>query len=107
MKKVLMACAAAMAITATPVLAEDAAGDWAGVLMGKLHLIVHITKGADGSLSGVLESVDQGDVKLPLDAVEATPDHLKLTLKAIGGGYDGAWDDTKKQWSGAWSQGGG
>lgn len=107
MKKLLTTAAAILALSAAmSARAEDAAGDWAGVLMGQLHLIVHIAKAPDGKLSGVLESVDQGDVKIPIDAIDATPDHLKFSIAAIGGGYDAKWDETGKQWLGTWTQGG-
>lgn len=105
MKKFLCLTAAALALTSAPALAEDAAGDWAGVIAGQLHVIIHLTRGADGKLGGVLESVDQGDVKIPLGTVDATADHLKFTLPAVNGSYDGTWDDAKKQWSGTWTQG--
>ena len=106
MKKLMTTAAAIMALgAAMSARAEDAAGDWAGVLMGRLHIVVHIAKAPDGRLSGVLESVDQGDAKMPLDTIEATPDHLKFSIIAIGGAYDGSWDDGKKQWTGTWTQG--
>jgi len=107
MKKLLTTAAAVLALsTALSVHAEDAAGDWAGVLMGQLHLIVHITKGPDGKLTGIVESVDQGDARIPIDTIDATPDHLKFSIAAIGGSYDATWDEPKKQWAGTWTQGG-
>jgi len=107
MKKLLSTAATILALSvATSARAEDAAGDWAGVLMGQLHLIVHITKAPDGKLSGIMESVDQGDVKIPIDTVEATPDHLKFNIAAIMGTYDGKWDEAGRQWAGTWTQGG-
>ncbi len=84
--------------------AEDATGDWAGVLLGQLHLVVHLAKGNDGKLTGTLESLDQGDAKIPVGEVDATADHLKFTVPAVHGSYDGTWDDAKKQWTGAWTQ---
>ncbi len=107
MKTLLSLTAAALALVSTPVWAEDAAGDWAGLLAGRLHVIVHLTKGADGTLGGVMESIDQGDVKIPIGTVDAAADHLKFTVPAVNGGYDGTWDATKQQWTGIWSQGGG
>lgn len=107
MKKLLSTAAAVLALSsALSARAEDAAGDWAGVLMGQLHLIVHIAKAPDGKLSGIVESVNQGDVKIPIDTLEATPDHLKFTVAAIAGAYDGKWDEGGKQWAGTWTQGG-
>lgn len=90
---------------ATPVLAEEAAGDWAGVIAGQLHVIVHLTKAADGHYDGVLQSVDQGNVKIPIDGVTATPDSLTFTVGKVKGKYEGKWDETQKAWVGTWTQG--
>ncbi len=108
MKKLLSTAGAILLLCAAmPARAEDAAGDWAGVLGGQLHLIVHIQKAPDGKLSGIVESVDQGDAKIPIDAIDATPDRLKFTVAAIAGAYDARWDDAGKRWAGTWTQGGG
>jgi len=105
MKKLLWTVAALAVLSGTAARAEDAAGDWAGAIMGQLHLIVHLTRGADGKLTGMMESLDQGDAKIPLGDVEATPDHLKFGVPAVKGSYDATWDDAKKQWTGTWTQG--
>ena len=92
---------------ATPVVAEEASGDWGGVLAGMLHVIVHITKDASGNYAATLESPDQGKEVIPVDQVIATPDHLSFLVPAIKGGYDGRWDNSQKAWVGTWSQGAG
>jgi len=105
MKRLLWAIAATAMMAGGAARAEDAAGDWAGVLLGQLHLVVHLTRGSDDKLTGMMESLDQGDAKIAIGTVDATPDHLKFTVPAVNGSYDGAWDDTKKQWTGTWTQG--
>jgi len=105
MKKLMFAAAALALLAGGAARAEDAAGDWAGVIAGQLHVVIHLAKGADGKLGGVMESVDQGDVKIPIGTVDATPNHLKFTVPQVNGSYDGAWDDAKTQWTGTWSQG--
>ena len=35
-------------LAAGSAFAEEAAGDWSGLLAGQLHVIVHVTKDADG-----------------------------------------------------------
>jgi len=104
-KKLLVTTAALALLTAGAAHAEDAAGDWAGALLGQLHVIIHLTRGADGKLGGMMESIDQGDAKIPIGEVDATPDHLKFTVPAVKGSYDATWDGAKKQWTGTWSQG--
>ena len=105
MKKLLGTAAAIALIASGTAHAEDAAGDWAGVLLGQLHLVVHLTRGGDDRLTGVMESLDQGDAKIPIGTVDATADHLKFTVPAVKGAYDGTWDSAKAQWTGTWTQG--
>ena len=105
MKKLMFAAAALALLAGGAARAEDAAGDWAGVLMGQLHVIIHLEKGSDGKWSGTLQSPDQGPTKIPVGEVDATPDHLKFTVPAIHGAYDGTWDAAKQEWTGTWSQG--
>ncbi len=105
MKKSLALISAALALVfAAPALAEDAAGDWGGLLMGQLHVIVHIKKDS-GQYSATLESPDQGKFVLPADTVTTTPDHLAFAIAKINGSYDGKWDDAQKAWVGTWTQG--
>lgn len=40
--------AAFFILTASRALAQEVAGDWGGLLAGQLHIIVHLTKNADG-----------------------------------------------------------
>ena len=105
MKTLLCTAAAIALLTATAAHAEDAAGDWAGVIMGQLHVVAHIKRGADGTLGGTLESVDQNDAMIPIGSVDATPDHLHFTVPSVGGSYDGAWTEATKEWTGTWTQG--
>jgi pimeloyl-ACP methyl ester carboxylesterase len=105
MKKRFWTAAALALIASGTAHAEDAAGDWAGVLLGQLHLVVHLTRGADGRLTGMMESLDQGDAKIPIGTVDATADRLKFTVPAVKGAYDGSWDGAKAQWTGTWTQG--
>lgn len=66
---------------------------------------MHLTRGGDGKLTGLLESLDQGDAKIPLGAVDASPDHLKFTVPPVNGSYEATWNDAKAQWTGVWRQG--
>jgi pimeloyl-ACP methyl ester carboxylesterase len=93
------------ALAASPTFAQEAVGDWTGLLAGQLHIIVHITKSADGHYGGSLESPDQGAFVLPAENVEATPTHLGFSIPKLGGSYDGTWDASTKSWTGTWKQG--
>jgi pimeloyl-ACP methyl ester carboxylesterase len=91
-------------LTAAPAFAQEAVGDWTGLLAGQLHIIVHITKSADGLYSGSLESPDQGDFVLPAEKIEVTHNHLAFSIPKINGSYDGTWDAGTKSWVGTWHQ---
>ena len=112
MRKIMVALAAGMALMLAPfaAVAEDAAGDWLGVIKlpnAELHVGVRLTKAADGSYSGVFDSFDQGVRNLPLSEVKATGDSLSFALTAPVARYDAKWDDARHVWTGTWSQGGG
>lgn len=86
-------------------MAQGFEGDWGGTLGGALRLVFHIAKSAKGEYSVVLESVDQGHGKIPVDKVQITSDRMALSIAAIHGTYEAKWNDADKTWSGTWSQG--
>ncbi|MCS0615632.1 lysophospholipase [Massilia kyonggiensis] len=86
-------------------MAEEAAGDWSGLLAGQLHIIVHVSKDAGGHYAATLESPDQGKVVLPADQVAADAGHFSFTIPKIGGSFAGTWDAGKAAWVGTWTQG--
>jgi len=99
----LLALAATLA--AGGASAEEAAGDWNGLLGGQLHIVVHVTKDADGHYGASLESPDQGRFVLPADEVVADAGHFGFRIPKIGGSYAGTWSAEKQAWVGTWSQG--
>lgn len=106
MKKLLHLCSLALTVAlATPAFAEEPAGDWGGLLMGQLHIIIHVKKDDKSQYSATLESPDQGAFVLSADTVTAAPDHLAFAINKINGSYDGTWDETKQAWIGTWTQG--
>jgi hypothetical protein len=87
-------------------LTADAQGTWEGTLdiNGKLlRLILKLSNGPDGTGSGTLVSVDQGNAEVPILAIVQTAAHLKLVVQAIGGTYEGDLKDG--QLTGTWAQG--
>jgi pimeloyl-ACP methyl ester carboxylesterase len=85
--------------------AEEAAGDWSGLLAGQLHIIVHVSKDAGAHYGATLESPDQGNIVLAADQVAADADHFSFTIPKIGGRFAGTWDARKDAWVGTWTQG--
>ena len=81
------ACALAAALAfAAPAMAEDAAGDWTGVITtpaATLHIAVHIHATGAGAYAGAVDSPDQGAFDVPIDPhVVASADHLSFDVPA-------------------------
>src|SRR5580658_4250289 len=81
-------------------------GEWQGIVAG-LHLIVKIEQAPDGTFTGTLTSVDQGNATVPIDAVSFAPGAgLRLELTSIGAVYEGKLSGDGSELAGTWQQGG-
>lgn len=100
----LLVAGTLLALVAGAASAEDASGDWSGLLAGQYHLVVHVVKDAAGRYQATLESPDQGSFVLTADAVVSDPSHLNFTVPKIGARYAGLWNAEKKSWVGTWTQ---
>ena len=59
-------------LTAPPALAQDVSGDWYGYLeasQAKLRLVLHVQPEEGGEYSATLDSPDQGQSGIALDAI--------------------------------------
>jgi hypothetical protein len=105
------ALAASVALTAVcgAAQAQNAAGDWHGTLTAPtgamLRLGLTLKAKAGGGYEGVLTSVDQGGVMIPLDQAKVEKGTLSFSIAAIRGSYSGSWDKGRKAWVGQWTQG--
>lgn len=94
---------------ATPVAAQPATGDFTGKIMlpsgQTLRLALRLTKASDGTTSGSLISIDQGNAAIPIRDVAVEGAALRFAVPAVGGSYAGTWDAARKLWQGRWSQG--
>ena len=104
----LAACSMALAAAAW---AEDAAGKWTGTIagtpQGDLPLVVTVAKGADGKLTGTLESPAQAaGQKFPLDTITSDGTTLTWSLAMVQASFTGKWDAKLKAWVGTFTQGG-
>ncbi len=104
-KKSLWAASGLLVLVAGAASAEEAAGDWVGLIAGQYHVVLHVAKDPAGHYSASLESPDQGTFVLTVDEVTTDPDHLDFTLSKIGAHYSGVWNPAAKGWVGTWSQG--
>lgn len=101
--------AGAAIIVAGQAMAQDAAGDWRGVLEvapgSSLPLVVHIRREA-GALSGTMDSPAQGAADLPLAEIVNSSGRLAFKVPSVGGEFEAAWDEAAKSWKGQWRQAG-
>ena len=95
--------------SAAPAQAADAhtiSGEWRGIVAGQ-HLTIMIGEAADGSLTGKLISVDQGNITIPIDTVSFAPAAgLRLEMKSIGAIYEGKLSADGSEVAGTWQQSG-
>ena len=100
----------ALTMLSGPALSQSVSGDWWGVLEvapgARLRLAVHVAAGADGKLSGTLDSLDQNAMGLPLADATVTGDHLAFSLAVPTASFEGSWDAAAKSWRGEWRQNG-
>ncbi len=85
-------------------------GVWEGALDAQgtqLHLRFNFTKNSDGSITGTIDSLDQGANGIPITSIARTGDSVKMDVKAVGGSYEGTLNKEASSMTGTWSQGGG
>jgi uncharacterized protein YbaP (TraB family) len=85
--------------------AEEAAGDWTGVLKtapyGDLTLALHLKKDADG-YSGAFDDVTLGYMNLAIGNITVSGDHIAMAIPAAQATYEATWDPAAHQWAGIW-----
>ncbi|KRA83754.1 hypothetical protein ASD76_06975 [Altererythrobacter sp. Root672] len=94
-------------VMAAPASAQEAVGDWAGVLgegPTALRVVIHISRDAEGDLGGTLDSPDQNARGIALAEVVAGEGKLAFSVPAILGKYQATWDENAKLWTGTWEQ---
>ena len=80
-------------------------GTWEGVLGGRLHLVVTISKASDGTLAGQLNSVDQGST-LPIEKATLDGNGVRFEVSRVGGVYEGKMNESGTEIAGSWTQNG-
>ena len=85
-------------------------GVWQGTIEAptiSLRVVLKVTKTADGSFAGKMDSPDQGVGDLNIDKITFKDGALSFEMNAIGGYYDGKMSGDGSEISGEWQQGGG
>lgn len=85
---------------------KDIADTWQGTLHAghDLRTVVKITK-ADNGYKAVFYSIDQGGQPLPVDSITLDGSTVKMSLKMIGGSFEGKLSGDGKTIDGSWRQG--
>jgi hypothetical protein len=104
----LKRAAAQAGSSATPASQTGVVGDWSGTLNAgpaKLRLLLHIKAAQDGTLTGTLDSLDQGANDIPISTVELKDGKLNLNVAAVNGTYEGTVNKDSSEITGTWTQG--
>ncbi|MBI5280052.1 MAG: alpha/beta fold hydrolase [Candidatus Solibacter usitatus] len=83
-------------------------GSWEGVIqsvMGKLRIRIHVTRSPDGTLSGKMDSPDQGAFGLPVSSVTFETGVLKWELKMANASFEGKLNEAGSEIEGKFKQG--
>jgi pimeloyl-ACP methyl ester carboxylesterase len=100
----LLPCAAGAAAQ----LAGAPQGTYSGTLQAgeaQLHLLLHLSKGANGSLRATLDSLEQGVFAIEASSVSFANFNLKLELTSVGARFEGKVSPDHEIIHGNWSQG--
>ncbi len=92
------------AISAAGQQKPEIAGDYLGSL-GPLHLKLHLLQAPDGSLSGTLDSLDQGAIGLQCADFHFDGSTLSFTVPIVHGSWKGTVKGAAPTLSGTWDQG--
>ncbi len=96
-------------LTEKGVPGEGLAGFWQGALsVGgvELRLLLKLKQGDDGSITGTMDSVDQGAKGIPISSVTQTEGRVRVAVDKIGGVFEGRLNKTQSEIKGQWKQGG-
>lgn len=84
-------------------------GSWSGTLQAGeavLHLVLHISKGTDGSLKAVIDSLDQGVYGIEVTSLARHETTLRLEVSSVSAVYEGKISADRQKITGMWSQAG-
>jgi len=105
MGKLALLFALVLALSPLATAQAPVAGDWKGVLMGQLHIVLHISSAKDGTLTATMDSVDQGANGIPVTTITLKDGKLSMTVDAVHGTYEGTVNKDATEIDGTWSQG--
>jgi hypothetical protein len=83
-------------------------GNWAGTLQAGdavLHLVLHISKEADGSFQATIDSLDQGVYGIEVNSLVQKDSNLTFNVSSVGASYEGRISADHRSIDGGWTQG--
>lgn len=80
------------------------AGNYAGTL-GQLHLRLRVQQNSSGTLTGTMDSIDQGIFGIPCEQLVLTKAQFSFVVPAIHGNYKGEVSADGNVITGTWTQG--
>lgn len=83
-------------------------GTYSGTLQAgeaQLHLLLHLSKGTNGSLRATLDSLEQGVFAIEANSASFANFNLKLELSSVGARFEGKVSPDHEIIRGNWSQG--
>jgi uncharacterized protein len=83
-------------------------GHWSGSLPAGdavLHLVLHVSKAADGSLQATIDSLDQGVYGIEVTAITLKDSILRFSVVSAGASYEGKLSANHASIEGDWIQG--
>ena len=105
MKTFLGGLSAIVAVSlAAPAIAEDAQGQWSGVIAGQLTVVLDVSKTADGQWQATFGSPSQSFTS-KVDQLTTDATHISFALPKLNASYQASWNEPAKAWTGVWTQG--
>ena len=92
---------------ASSALSKDFEGNWEGAIEAggnRLRIVMKLSRAADGSATGTMVSVDQGNQEIPISTIKVNDKQLQLDVRAVGGTYSGTLG-ANGEIDGTWTQG--
>ncbi len=84
------------------------AGEWTGSLQAGdavLHLVLHVSKAADGALKATIDSLDQGVYGIEVTSLTQKNSTLTFNVSSVSASYEGKFAANHATIEGAWTQG--
>jgi uncharacterized protein len=84
-------------------------GDWSGAMQAgdaQLHLVLHISRDAQGNLSGTIDSLDQGVYGIAVSSMFRQEATLSFDVSSVEASYQGTISADHKFITGIWKQSG-